>query len=139
MKIFILFFSNTFILKFKNNDGGETTMDRANGTLSKNKTESTAQDCKEALSPVSEDPLIDPAPVLAVDVNNAGDNAGESLPAQDTKPYKAKVLHDYDAQDNDELSLKKGISKFALDNCALIRISSLYFLIYGCSLHHFLE
>ncbi|CAG9539272.1 unnamed protein product [Cercopithifilaria johnstoni] len=95
--------------KISINDVGEAAVDRANGTISKNKAESaTTQNCKEISSSISAHPHTDQPSVVVVDVDNAGNNPGESSPVEDVKPYIAKVLHDYDAQDDDELSLKKG-------------------------------
>lgn len=110
-------------MNFKIPDIEEVPVDRANGTLSKNKTESvTVQNCKEPTSSVSTHPHTDQSSMIVVDVDNADNKPGESSPTEDVKPYTAKVLHDYDAQDDDELSLKKGISKLTSVNIELIRM-----------------
>lgn len=85
-------------------------MVRANGIFSKNKAELlTTPNCKEQTSSVAGDLHTNQSALVAVDGDNADNNHGESLFTGGMKPYIAKVLHDYDAQDNDELSLKKGI------------------------------
>ncbi|EFO16842.1 kinase C and casein kinase substrate in neurons protein 2 [Loa loa] len=84
-------------------------VDRTNGILSKNKTESSIKpNCKEPTSSISANPHTEQSSLVVIDVDNAGSNPSESSPTGDVKPYTAKVLHDYDAQDDDELSLKKG-------------------------------
>lgn len=97
--------------KFKISGVREVAVDcGTNGTLSKNKAESTiTQNCKQQSSAHLH---IDQSSVVVVGVDNAGNYAGES--SENVKPYIGKVLHDYDAQDDDELSLKKGISEFTL-------------------------
>ncbi|KAK6109780.1 Variant SH3 domain family protein [Brugia pahangi] len=90
-------------------DVGEASVDHANGILSKSKTESTiTPNCKEPSSSVLIQSHSNQSSLIVIDMDNAGSNPGESLPAEDVKPYTAKVLHDYVAQDDDELSLKKG-------------------------------
>ncbi|MCP9266230.1 BMA-SDPN-1 [Dirofilaria immitis] len=87
----------------------EIAVDRANGTLSENKTESTiTQNCKEPASSVLTHLHSDQSSLVIPNMNNASSNPDESSPSEDAKPYTAKVLHDYDAQEDDELSLKKG-------------------------------
>uniref|UniRef100_A0A915Q1E3 SH3 domain-containing protein n=1 Tax=Setaria digitata TaxID=48799 RepID=A0A915Q1E3_9BILA len=90
-------------------DNGDHVMDHANGMLLKNKMQSSVtENSKEPTSSMSAYLTTDQSVVVAVDMDNGNNNLGESSPTEDAKPYTAKVLHDYDAQDDDELSLKKG-------------------------------
>uniref|UniRef100_A0A0R3S566 SH3 domain-containing protein n=1 Tax=Elaeophora elaphi TaxID=1147741 RepID=A0A0R3S566_9BILA len=81
-------------------DDGRAVVDNSNGTLLKK--------CKEPNSSAATHLHVEQPSVIFLSVDNAGNNPGEPLPDDDDKPYTAKVLHDYDAQDDDELTLKKG-------------------------------
>ncbi|OZC10420.1 SH3 domain protein [Onchocerca flexuosa] len=86
----------------------EIIVDRTNGILSKNKTTIT-QNCEEPTSSISTHSHNDQSSLVIPERDNASNNPGESSPTEDVKHlYTAKVLHDYDAQDDDELSLTKG-------------------------------